>query len=105
MTFLADARLPAETWERYGRVSPTGGTPTHGGPASCAAPRSGTAGSPPPRAELEARYAEDPPPWLPSAWQRIDALRAFVADLDARLQSRHERGELAGAPRVAAQLC
>ena len=24
MTFLADARLPAETWERYGRVSPAG---------------------------------------------------------------------------------
>ena len=43
------------------------------------------------RAELEARYAEDPPAWLPERLARIDSLHAFVADLDVRLRSRHER--------------
>ena len=92
MTFLADARLPAETWERYGRVSPTGwdtDSRRAGVVRGAAQWDSRLAAA---AAELEARYTEDPPPWLPERLGRIDALRAFVADLDARLRSRHERG-------------
>jgi len=41
------------------------------------------------REDLVARHGEDPPAWLPERLARIDALRAFVADVDAELQSRH----------------
>ena len=91
MTFLADARLPVETWERYGRVAPTGwdtDSRRAGVVRGAAQWESRLAAA---RAELVTRYEQDPPPWLPERLARIDALRAFVADLDGRLRGRHER--------------
>src|SRR4051795_4782851 len=91
MTFLADARLPVETWERYGRVSPTGWNADSrraGVVRGAAQWESRLAAA---RAELVTRYEPDPPPWLPERLARIDALRAFVTDLDAGLRGRHER--------------
>ena len=91
MTFLADARLPTETWERYGRVSPTRwdtDSRRAGVVRGAAQWESRLAAA---RAELVTRYEQDPPPWLPERLARIDALRAFVADLHARLGGRHER--------------
>jgi ATP-dependent helicase/nuclease subunit B len=91
MTFLADARLPSETWERYGKVS-AAGWDTDSRRASVVRGadqwQQRLSGY---RAELAARYAEDPPSWLRERLDRVDALQAFVADLDGQLKSRHER--------------
>src|SRR6478736_1864566 len=72
MTFLADARLPAETWERYGRVSATGwdtDSRRAGVVRGAAQWDSRLAAA---RVELELRYAEDPPPWLDERLERMD---------------------------------
>ena len=91
MTVLADARLPNETWERYGKVS-AAGWDTDSRRASVVRGadqwQQRLTGY---RAELVARYGEDPPSWLQERLGRIDALQAFVSDLDAQLRSRHER--------------
>ena len=88
MAFLSDARLPTAIWERYGRVSPVAW--------DTLSRRAGIvqgidqwndrlAGQ---RADLEARFAEDPAPWLEDRMEQVDQLQAFVNDLHARLQSR-----------------
>jgi ATP-dependent helicase/nuclease subunit B len=90
MMFLADARLPSDTWERY-KVSAAGwdtDSRRAGVVRGAAQWEQRLAAS---RAELVARYEDEPPSWLPERLQRIDALRAFIADLDVRLRSRHER--------------
>ena len=89
MTFLADARLPSATWERY-RVSAAGWDTDSRRAGVVRGAAQWEARLAAARAELVARYAEEPPSWLPERLARIDALRAFVADLDARLRSRHE---------------
>jgi hypothetical protein len=91
MTFLADARLPSETWERYGRVSAAAWDTISRragvvrGAEQWAQRLAGSG------AELATRYGEDPPAWLAERLARIDALRVFVADLDAGLRDRRER--------------
>ena len=102
MTFLADARLPAETWERYGRVSPTGwdtDSRRAGVVRGAAQWDSRLAAA---AAELEARYAEDPPAWLPerlATHRRAPRLRRRSRCAAAKPPRARE---LAGAPRLAA---
>jgi hypothetical protein len=91
MTFLADARLPAETWERYGRVSPTGWDTDSRRAGVVRGAEQWERRLAAARAELVTRYEQDPPPWLPERLARIDGLRTFIADLDAALRGRHER--------------
>lgn len=91
MTFLADARLPDATWERYGKVSPAGwDTDSRRAGVVRGADqwqeRLAASG-----AELRERYKEDPPSWLPERLARLEALRTFIADLDSQLRGRRER--------------
>ncbi|MEJ7784254.1 MAG: PD-(D/E)XK nuclease family protein [Solirubrobacteraceae bacterium] len=91
MAFLSDARLPHETWEHYGKVSPAGWDTLSRRAGIVRGAAQWDARLLAARAELEARHAEDPPAWLPERLQRIEGLRSFVADLNLRLRERHER--------------
>ena len=92
MTFLADARLPSETWERYGRVSADGL-----GHRLAARGRRAWRGAVGERLAAAARGARgalrggSAAVAAPSAWSASTRCGAFVADLDARLRSRRER--------------
>lgn len=90
MTFLADARLPPETWTRY-KVSAAGWDTDSRRAGVVRGAEQWEARLVASRAELVARYEDEPPSWLPERLERIDALRAFIADLDARLRGRHAR--------------
>jgi hypothetical protein len=91
MTFLADARLPATTWSEYGRVSAAGWDTDsrRAGVVRGAAQWEARLGAM--RVDMVARYGQTPPPWLAERLARIDALRRFIADLDARLRARREQ--------------
>ncbi|MGI8729973.1 MAG: PD-(D/E)XK nuclease family protein [Solirubrobacteraceae bacterium] len=91
MAFLSDARLPQETWERYGKVSPAGWDTISRRAGIVRGAEQWETRLVAAVAELHARYDEGPPSWLPERLQRIEALRAFVAELDSRLSGRHER--------------
>ena len=90
MTFLADARLPAGTWERY-KVSAAGWDTDSRRAGVVRGAEQWQTRLAAARAALVARYEDEPPPWLPERLARIDALRVFIADLAARLRSRHEQ--------------
>jgi len=90
MTFLADARLPAATWERY-KVSAAGWDTDSRRAGVVRGAGQWEARLAAAHDELAARYDTDPPSWLSERLERIDALRAFIAELDARLRGRHER--------------
>jgi RecB family exonuclease len=90
MTFLSDARLPSETWERYGKVSAAGWDTDSRRAGIVRGATQWDARLRSYHAELVTRHGEDPPAWLPERLGRIEVLRRFVADLDAALAGRHE---------------
>lgn len=89
-TFLADARLPSATWERYGRVSAAGWDTDSRRAGVVRGAEQWHVRLSALTADLEARYGQDPPPWLPERLARIAALQTFISDLAAMLGSRHQ---------------
>ena len=90
MQFLADARLPDRTWERYGGVS----APSWDGLSRQAGIVEGAAQWRDRLALLHAQLTaraeseEDSPEWLERRIEDVDRLAAFVADLDAAIGRR-----------------
>lgn len=92
MGFLADARLPRETWERYGGISPGRWDAISRDAGIVRGTEQWQERLGAYRLEQEQRYDEDPPSWLEDRLTSIDHLATFVADLHELLCAAPDRG-------------
>ena len=97
MTFLADARLPSETWERYGKVSAAGWDTDSRRAGIVRGIEQWQSRLTATQSDLAQRGSETgAPSWLLERTLRVKALQHFIADLHQMLTSRRERDRTEG---------